>query len=291
MAAEADVGKPSVGVVAVGGLSISHRRMSTGAAPPADGTALRAAVGAWLVGVQAAVCAVIEAAFPTDVILDITRAGIDLSRLRPRSGADGLSNGSGDPVPTQLASLSHRWSAHVCRMAHAHQRDLVRALAQRVAVVSLDAPSSPAELDAKDVLELAANCDAFLLGAAVAAGLWPGQPPRELLRMIARRGVRVAVIRLGAGGSIGIDDGVITWMPAFPVTASGVTGGGDAYAGAFAATYSADRDLPRAMAWATAAASTVVESFAALDPLTEFSRSQVEHRARILGGEAKVRNG
>jgi sugar/nucleoside kinase (ribokinase family) len=291
MAATAEVGKSSAGVVAAGGLSINHPPIRSGAAPPADGSALRAAVGAWLVGVQAAACAVVDDAFPTDVILDITRAGIDLSRLRLKSGVDGSSNGSGDPTLSQLARLNRGWSAHVCRMALAHQRDLVRALTQRVAAITLDAPFPSVGLDANDVLDLATNCDAFLIGSRAAAAWWPGQPHHELLRLLARRGVRVAVIKLGVGGSIAIGDGVISWMPAFPVTASGMTGGGDAYAGAFAAMYAADRDLPRAMAWATAAASTMVESFAALDPLTEFSRSQVEHRARILGAETKVRNG
>jgi len=293
MARRREVGKPSRGVVAVGGLSINGRRsVIAGAAPPADGSALRTAIGAWLVGVEAAVCAVIDPAFPTDVILDITRAGIDLSRLRPRSAADLGTDVNGDPTPAQLASLSARWSVHVCPMAHPHQRDMVRALRQRAAMVTLDAPgaSGASPADADDVLALAATCDAFLPSVNDVSKLWPGQAPRELLRVIAGRGVPATVIRQGVGGSIGIHDGVITWVPAFPVTASGVTAGGDAYAGAFAAVFASGRDLPRAMAWATAAASTVVESFATLDPLSEFGRSQVEHRARILEADARVRD-
>jgi sugar/nucleoside kinase (ribokinase family) len=281
------VGKPSRGVVAVGGLSIGRwRGINSGAAPPADGSALRAAIGAWLVGVESAVCAVIDPAFPTDVILDITRAGIDLSRLRPRSELETASDANGDPTPAQLASLSPRWSVHVCGMRLAHQREIVRALAQRVAIVTLDAPGDT-KRNADDVLAVAANCDAFLPSVSDVAELWPGKPPRELLRLIARRGIRAAVIRLGVGGSIGIHDGTITWVPAFPVTASGVTGGGDAYGGAFAAMFAADRDLPRAMAWATAAASAVVESAEALDPLNEFARSRVEARARALLDEVQ----
>ena len=274
----------------MGGLSISRRRsVHTSAAPPADGSALRAAVGAWLVGAEAAVCSVIDAAFPTDVILDITRAGIDLSRLQPMSAQDGSSNGSGDPTPVQLASLSRRWSVHVCGMALAHQRDFVRALTQRVAMVTLDAPCPAGGIstDADDVLTLAATSDAFLPGVKDVAALWPGQPPRELLRLLERGGVRAAVIRLGVGGSIGIQDGAITWVPAFPVTASGVTAGGDAYGGAFAAMFAVDRDLPNAMAWATAAASAVLESGEALAPLNEFARSRVESRARALLDEIK----
>jgi sugar/nucleoside kinase (ribokinase family) len=279
------VGKPSRGVVAVGGLSISRGRgVGSGAPPPADGSALRAAVGAWLVGAEAAVCAAIDVAFPTDVILDITRAGIDLSRLRPRSILQTGSDANGDPTPAQLASLSPRWSAHICGMVLPHQRDIVRALAQRVALVTLDAPchAGANKSHADDVLALAANSDAFLPSLKDLAGLWPGRPPRELLRLIAGRGVPAAVIRLGVGGSIGIQDGTITCMPAFPVTASGVTGGGDAYAGAFTAVFAGDRDLPKAMAWATAAASAVVEAGGALDPLNQFARSRVESRAGAL---------
>jgi hypothetical protein len=281
------VGKRSRGVVAVGGLSIGRwRSVSSGAAPPADGSALRAAIGAWLVGVESAVCAVIDPAFPTDVILDITRAGIDLSRLRPKSEADPSSDANGDPTPAQLARVSPRWSVHVCGMALPHQRDIVRALAQRVALVTLDAPSGSRPA-ADEVLALAASCDAFLSSVKDVSELWPGQPPREVLRQIARRGVPAAVIRLGVGGSIGIHEGTITWMPAFPVTASGVTGGGDAYSGAFAAMFAAGRDLPMAMAWATAAASAVVESGETLDPLNAFARSRVESRARALLDEMR----
>ena len=75
--------KSSRGVIAVGRLSVD-RDATVGADPPtsADGPALAAAVGAWLVGVDAAVCAVIGPDFPTRLILDFTRAGIDTSALR-----------------------------------------------------------------------------------------------------------------------------------------------------------------------------------------------------------------
>jgi pfkB family carbohydrate kinase len=253
-------------------------------APPADGSALRAAVGAWLVGAESAVCAVIDPTFPTDVILDITRAGIDLSRLRPILGQAGLSNGTGDPTPAQLGRIGPRWSAHVCAMTIDHQREMVCALAHRVAAVTLDAPCHPVGTTtvAADVLNLAASCAAFLQSLKDAAAFWPGEPPRQVLRRMAAAGVPTAVIRLGAGGSIGIQHGAVTWVPAFPVIASGVTGGGDAYGGAFSAVFATDHDLPKAMAWATAAASAVVESGEALAPLNEFARSRVESRARAV---------
>jgi sugar/nucleoside kinase (ribokinase family) len=77
-------------------------------------------------------------------------------------------------------------------------------------------------------------------------------------------------------------------MPAFPVAAGGRLGGGDVYAGAFTAIYAADQDLRRAMAWATAASSVVVESNVLLGQLSEFARNRVEARARILDGAMKA---
>jgi ribokinase len=284
------MGKSSRGVIAVGRLSIE--RVPTALADPphsADGTALAAAVGAWLVGVDAAVCAVIAPDFPTRLILEITRAGIDTSRIRPVAPRDGLSRSDLDPLPEQLASLGPRWSVHICGLSPNRQREIVRAISQRVACITLDIDlAGTKNPDVGEVVALAAECDAFLPGRKEVAQLWPGEAPRAVLRLMARAGVRAAVIKLGAGGSLGMRDGEIISMPAFPVAASGRMGGGDAYGGAFAAVYGADQDLRRAMAWATAAASVVVESHVALGQVSEFARNRVEARARILDGAMKA---
>jgi sugar/nucleoside kinase (ribokinase family) len=274
--------------VAVGGLSVIVRS-TPASASSADGSALRSAVGAWLVGADAAICAITAADFPTELSRDVSRAGVDLSRVRAASDHDVSPHGEIDPTVDQLASVGPDWSVHVCGMPPARQREILRAVTHRAALVTLDGASLPGRGRAErtDILELAADSDAFLPGRGEVEQLWPGQPPREVLRMLARRGVRAAVIKLGVGGSIGIRDGAVSWMPAFPVTASGATSGGDAYGGAFAAKFSIDRNLPRAMAWATAAASVVVESFMVLDLLTEFARRTVEYRARML--EADIR--
>jgi hypothetical protein len=77
-------------------------------------------------------------------------------------------------------------------------------------------------------------------------------------------------------------------MPAFPVMADGEVGGGNVYAGAFAAMYAGDQDLRRAMAWAAAAASVVAESNVLLGKVSEFARKRVEARARIVNGPMKA---
>jgi sugar/nucleoside kinase (ribokinase family) len=282
------VGKPSRGVVVVGGLTYARARAARAEpAAGADGSALRAAVGAWLVGADAAVCGVVGSDFPTGLIVDITRAGIDLSRLRPLTDQAPMPGADTDPWPEQLASLSPRWSVHLCGISPLRQREIVRAVDGRAAAITVEVGQPPAKVEPA-IGALAAQADAIVSGISAATQLWPGKPPGDLLREWARGGVRAAVIRLGAEGSIGMHDGAMTSMPAYPVTASGMRGGGDAYGGAFCAVFAADRNLARAMAWASAAASVVVESFATLDPLTEFGRSKVAHRARILEAEAEV---
>ena len=283
------MGKPSRGALAVGSLSTVQVR--TGKPRPiagAGGSALLSAVGAWLVGADAALCAVIGPDFPSDLIRAITRSGIDLSRVRMATEEE-LAADVMEPSVDQLASVSPNWAVHLCGMSTMRQHAITRLVNQRVALLTLDTIYIPARIEPerKELLELAARCDAFLPGRAELTQLWPGEPPREILRLLARSGVRAAVIKLGLGGSIGIREGVITWIPAFPVTPSGVTRGGDAYAGAFAATYVADHELSRAMAWAAAAASVVIETSDVLDTLTDYGRKKVESRARTLLSELR----
>lgn len=283
------MGKPSRGVVAVGRLSTTPFHL--GKPRPiagAGGSALLSAVGAWLVGADAAICAVIGPDFPNDLIRPLARAGIDLSRVRQATAAE-LAAGELDPSVDQLASVSPNWAVHLCGMSTRRQEAILRRVNQRVALVTLDTiyVAGNIEPEREQLIRIAAECDAFMPGRAEVTQLWPGEPPREVLRLLARHGVRTAVIKLGLGGSIGIREGVITWMPAFPVTASEAAAGGDAYAGGFAATFSIDRDLPRAMAWGAAAASVVCETSDLIDTLTDYARKKAESRARTLLSELR----
>ena len=290
MARNRTMGKSSRGVIAVGRLSIERDPAIPGKpSASADGPALAAAVGAWLVGVEAAVCAAIGPDFPTRQILDITRAGIDTSRIRPVTPRDGLPRADLEPLPEQLASLSSRWSVHVCGLSLGRQGEIIAAVSRRAASTTLDIDlGATNEPKLSHLLALAAQCDVSFLGHKEVAQLWPGETPRAVLRLMAGAGVKATVIKLGAGGSLGSRDGQIISMPAFPVAARGGIGGGDVFAGAFAAMYAADRDIRRAMAWATAAASVVVESGVLLGQVSEFARNRVEARARILDGAMKA---
>jgi sugar/nucleoside kinase (ribokinase family) len=284
------MGKSSRGVVAVGRLAIGvHRTAKVEPAPSPDGPALAAAVGAWLVGVDAAVCAVIGPDFPKSLILEIARAGIDTSRIQTLVPSDAIVGPDLDPVPEQLTGLSPGWAVHICGLPSGRQREIVRSVRQCVACITLDIDvSATVAPDLNQLLALAAECDAFLPGQKEVAQLWPGEPPRAVLRLMADAGVPAAVIKLGAGGSLGMRGGEIVSIPAFPVMADGGMDVGNVYAGAFAAMYTGDQDLRRAMAWAAAAASVVVESNVLLGKVSEFARKRVEARARVLDGKMKA---
>jgi sugar/nucleoside kinase (ribokinase family) len=284
------MGKSSRGVVAVGRLAIGVLGAAkVEPAPSADGPALAAAVGAWLVGVDAAVCAVIGTDFPRSLILEIARAGIDTSRIQTLVPSDAMVGPDLDPVPEQLAGLSPSWAVHVCGLPSGRQREIVRSVRQRVACITLDIDVAGTVVpDLNQLLALAAECDAFLPDRTAVAQLWPGEPPRAVLRLMADAGVPAAVIKLGAGGSLGMRGGEIVSMPAFPVMADDGMDVGSVYAGAFAAMYAGDQDLRRAMAWAAAAASVVVESNVLVGKVSEFARKRVEARARVLDGKMKA---
>jgi sugar/nucleoside kinase (ribokinase family) len=223
----------------------------------------------------------VVADFASEVLEVLVERGIDVSRIARASPDEPTSLLA--PGPEQLASLSQTWSVHVCGMRPSLQRSLLTAAQHRAAVTTLDVDvSGPQPPDEEEVMAVATECDAFLPGRGDISRLWPGRPPREVLRLLLRRGVRAAVVKLGVGGSIGMREGNIVWVPAYPVSRGGRMTGGDAYAGAFSAVYTLERDLLWAMVWAAAAASVMVESAAPIEALTEFGRNRVAYRARLL---------
>src|SRR5260370_6474061 len=239
------MGKSSRGLVAVGGLPIGVNRTARAEpAPSPDGPALAAAVGAWLVGVDAAVCAVIGPDFPKRLILEITQAGIDTSPIRSLAPGDTVLGPDLDPVPEQLTGVSPSRALHVCGLPSGRQREIVRSVRQRVASITLDIDiAGSVAPDLNQLLALAAECDAFLPGREEVAHLWPGEPPRAVLRLMADAGVPAAVIKLDAGGSLGIRGGGILSDPAFPAIGHYGVGRRQVYAPALAPSDPGGPDL------------------------------------------------
>jgi sugar/nucleoside kinase (ribokinase family) len=252
------------------------------------GDALLTAVGASLVGVNAAIGAVIPSAFGVESIRKINAAGIDISRVQVAS-ADESRRGQLEPGVDQLTSVGRDWTVHVCGMSPGRQLAILRIVRRHVALTTVDPMRKLGSRgpNSEDLVRLGGLCDALLCRRREIEQLWPKKSPREVLGLLASYGARTVVIKLGAAGSIGIHEDQVTWMPAFRQPKRPQMPSGDVYSGAFGAMFAVECNLPRAMAWATAAASAVIESPSPLDLLNPFARRLVETRAHQLKAEAE----
>jgi sugar/nucleoside kinase (ribokinase family) len=290
-------------VVLIGGITLDYVR--TGAAttgPAVGGNALYAAVGAWLAGGRAVVCARHGADFPPGLLEEIAGLGLDTSLVRRTEGPsmrvllDESSGarvqrylpGSGDnahldPAPDLLPTFPDGFAAHVCGLPVETQRRMVQALRGRTAITTLDTVVIPGRIEPRpaELFELALCCDAFLPSLEEVQVLWPGVSPAEWIRDAGRR-ARCVVVKLGANGALGARDGEQVRMEAAPSRVVDTTGAGDAYCGAFAATLGSGGDLRTAMAWAAAAASLVIEGHGALHALAPDQRLATRSRAEAL---------
>lgn len=88
------------------------------------------------------------------------------------------------------------------------------------------------------------------------------------------RGVGTVIITLGAEGSVLVTSSVQQHYPAPVVSAIDTTGAGDIFSGAFLAEYSAGRDLPEAIEFASQAAALSTTRLGVVDAIPD--RSEVE---------------
>jgi ribokinase len=124
---------------------------------------------------------------------------------------------------------------------------------------------------------MAALVDAFL-PSEVEATLLAGSDPVEAVRAFRAAGAPIAVVKMGAEGSVVATDKGIWHVPVFPVTVVDVTGAGDSYCGAFAAALSTGLDGVEAACVASAVASVIVEVIGAALPSFDRSRRAVADR-------------
>jgi len=172
---------------------------------------------------------------------------------------------------------------HVAPMPLEVQAKLVRHLAVRGPLVSLD-PHDEYIAGAEDTLLQLLGCvDVFLPSRQEAALLYGRDDPIAAARAFAAAGPRVVAIKLGVDGSLvlapGFDDAV--HIGCAPVDAVDPTGAGDAYCGAFCATYAQSGDPIESALRATVAASLIVEQPGALSVLP-FDRTLAEQRLTCL---------
>jgi len=249
----------------------------------AGGAALYAAVGARLAGTASTLVSRRGEGIPASTVERLAELHIDAQLVGTEAPAitqwvlyetDGSRTylthpGSGtydqmSPVPDE-----HRLflgaAVHLAPMPISAQAAWVHALQGR-ATVSLDPHHDSARGCPEEVLTVLPSLAAFLPSEGESRDL-AGPDPVAALRAYRAAGVPLAVVKLGAEGSLVAADDGIWHVPAVPARVVDVTGAGDSYCGAFCATLARGEHPLTAARWAAAAASVVVECLGALlDP-------------------------
>ena len=245
------------------------------------GNALLGAIGAWLVGANVAIAAVVGPTMQSPMLRGISAGGIDVSRVRT-AVSDEVSDAL--PRPEEVATVGRSWAVHLTAMPARLQRAFLSAAAPHAPTMTVDVSQSPSGVipSFRQLFKLAVASDALMIGQSVADTLWPGQSPRDVLEILAKRGAPAAIMRLAHGGAIGMANHTVAWMTGMGDIELSITPAADAYGGAFAAAYARQRDLHEAMAWAGAAAAAVAQSRDPVELMNPYARRSVEAGAAFL---------
>lgn len=104
-------------------------------------------------------------------------------------------------------------------------------------------------------------CDVFSANTAEAISMGAPPDPSEAARWFVALGAQIVILRMGAQGSIICRDQTVVHVPALPLRhlPIGAVGAGNAYCGAFVASYLLHGDLERAGQAGALAAKLVIE--------------------------------
>lgn len=170
-------------------------------------------------------------------------------------------SGSRDELSPRAEEFEPPWDGvvHIAPLPVRHQSAWCRSAFEAGNRITLDPLDVSCAESPGEVLALVPVVDAFL-PSKLEADLLVGGDPVEEVRAFREMGVPVAVVKMGAAGSVvAFGDGV--WhVPALPVRAQDPTGAGDAFCGGFAAALASGREALTAACWGTAAAAVVVEA-------------------------------
>ena len=140
--------------------------------------------------------------------------------------------------------------------------DFINDLKATGAVVSIET-YSPAhiKLTVDELEKLVSVGDIFSLNLDEAHSILGPGDPLDLLNTIMTAGAKVALLRMGAKGSLAAvqDDPTALYLPAVPVDVVNPIGAGNAFCGGFLVGYSGGNDLGTSAAMAAVSASFMVE--------------------------------
>jgi sugar/nucleoside kinase (ribokinase family) len=188
------------------------------------------------------------------------------------------------PVPDEIpAALEERLEAvHIAPVPFEQMEALVRWARPRARLLTVDPHYeyvSGAEDQWRRILPLV---DAFLPSrdeATALLGGWPG--PEEAVRQLATWGAAVAVVKLGAEGSIAYRDDEFVRMGTATTGLVDPTGCGDAFCGGFLVALAESGDLRAALAHGAVAASFAGEGHGAEHTLVP-DRAEAQRRVTAL---------
>lgn len=271
------------------------------------GNVLYAAVGAALAGAQPALLAPVGRDYPQENLDALAKAGFLLdgcprleapclriwalhegpNRRQLVNRLDSGTNEQLDPRPQHVPPhYLEASSFHVASIPVGTQEALVGFFSPTGMVVSLDAPHVPlSEAERRALEALLANVTVFLPSREEVEAIWSSEPSLETCRRLGALGPEVVAIKMG-------DEGSFVWsrsfakawrVPVYGTQSIDVTGAGDAYCGAFCATYTRTRDPRKAAVSGTVAASFVVENLGGLHALGT-AAADVKQRAADVDG-------
>jgi ribokinase len=188
------------------------------------------------------------------------------------------------PVPDEIpAALTERLEAvHIAPVPFQQMEPLVHWARPRTRVLTVDPHYEHVSGTEEQWRRLLPHVDAFLPSrdeATALLGGWPG--PEEAVRELATWGATVAVVKLGAEGSIACRDGKLARMGTATTGLVDPTGCGDAFCGGFLVGLTESDDLRTALALGAVAASFAGEGHGAEHALKP-DRAEAQRRLTAL---------
>lgn len=277
----------------------------------AGGNVLYSGVGTKLAGVQPALLSPVGSDYPQENLDMLEAAGFVMDGC-PRLSAPALhlwvlqegpnqrqlvnwidsgTNEQLDPRPRHVPDhYLEAESLHVASIPVESQEALVGTFAAAGRVISVDAPHLPLDRRGREQLErLLASVSVFLPSEDEVGVLWNLEAGLDSCRRLAAFGPEVVGIKMGDAGSLvwshAMQQG---WrVPTYQTQSIDTTGAGDAFCGAFCATYSRTSDPRAAAVSGTVAASFVVEGIGGLHAIDTPSAA-VERRSEYVDQQVEV---
>lgn len=198
----------------------------------------------------------------------------------PESAVDIHLTHSVDWIPlNQRKPLGFHFGINPCEIDYGFIEDLQAT----GALVSIEtATRANQNLCQDDFTRMVNSADIFSLNLDEAHSMLGFDSPINLLKCVISAGANIALLRMGADGSlVGVRGSKeILRVPAVPINVVNPVGAGNAYCGGFLAGYAQKRDIRQAAGMAAVSASFIIEQFEMPD-ITEEMIDNAENRLAI----------